>query len=78
MPLSKERNRERMRRIRAGVQPACNPDVEPVVQPITPVKTIVQPKPFVQPIKPLFDGSINERLARNNRIKYGGKNARKK
>lgn len=34
MPLSKARNRERMRKARAGVQPTCNLNTGQVVQPI--------------------------------------------
>jgi hypothetical protein len=45
--------------------------VRPPLDPVRP-----EPK-VVRPDKPLLDDSINERLARSNRIKYGGKNAKR-
>lgn len=54
MPLSKLRNREKMRVMR-NVTPNVTPQAQKVVTPV---------------IKPLFDSSVNERLVRSNRVKY--------
>ena len=48
------------------------PDVKPTPVIPAPVKPIVL-NPVKPVIKPLLDGKINERLARSNRVKYGGK-----
>jgi len=54
MPLSKAKNRERMRKVRATVQPACNLDTEEQPTSVQPVgctsnNQAVQPNEAVQP-----------------------------
>ncbi len=46
MPLSKERNKERMRQLRTSVQPVCNLDD----------KIVVQPK--LNPVQPKYDKGL--------------------
>ena len=62
--------REYMQRRR--VKPGVKPDVKPTPEVVKPQPELVKPV-VLNPVKPLFDSSVNERLARSNRVKYGGK-----